>query len=48
MYENGKLRHVKTIPGMGEGESGIKENSGGVYSTMAYSKNFCKCHNAFP
>jgi hypothetical protein len=28
MYENGKMRHVETIPGMrGEGE--IKENAGG-------------------
>jgi hypothetical protein len=27
MYENGKMRHVKTIPGMGGGE--IKQNDGG-------------------
>jgi hypothetical protein len=27
MYENGKMRPVKTIPGMGGG--GIKENDGG-------------------
>jgi hypothetical protein len=26
MYENGKVRHVGTIPGMSEGE--IKENDG--------------------
>jgi hypothetical protein len=26
MYENGKMRPVETIPGMGEG---IKENDGG-------------------
>jgi hypothetical protein len=27
MYENGKMRSVETIPGMGRG--GIKENDGG-------------------
>jgi hypothetical protein len=27
MYENGKMRHVETIPGMGEG--GIKGDDGG-------------------
>jgi hypothetical protein len=27
MYENGKMRHVETIPGVGGGE--IKENDGG-------------------
>jgi hypothetical protein len=32
MYKNGKMRLVETIPGMGEG--GIKENDGGVNSTM--------------
>jgi hypothetical protein len=42
MYENGKMRPVETIPGMGEG---IKENGGGVNSTMIYCENFCKCHN---
>jgi hypothetical protein len=26
MFENGKMRHVETIPGMGE--RGIKENDG--------------------
>jgi hypothetical protein len=40
MYENGKMRSVETIPGMGRG--GIKENDGGVTSTMIYCKNFCK------
>jgi hypothetical protein len=29
MYENGKTRPVKTIPGMGWGEKGIKENNAG-------------------
>jgi hypothetical protein len=38
MYENGKMRPVETIPGIGEGE--VKENDGG-----GYCKNFCKCHN---
>jgi hypothetical protein len=28
MYENGKMRPVETIPGMGEGR-GIKESDGG-------------------
>jgi hypothetical protein len=27
LYENGKVRHVETIPGWGEG--GIKNNDGG-------------------
>jgi hypothetical protein len=46
MYENGKMRPVETIPEMGKG--GIKENDGGVNSTMIYCKNFCKCHNVPP
>jgi hypothetical protein len=43
MYENGKMRPVETIPGMGGRE--LKENDGGVNSTMIYCKNFYKCHN---
>jgi hypothetical protein len=27
MYENGKMRHVETVPGMGEGR--IKDGDGG-------------------
>jgi hypothetical protein len=46
MYENGKLTHVETILGMGEGET--KENMNRVNSTMIYGKNFCKCHNVPP
>jgi hypothetical protein len=42
MYENGKMRPVDTIPGMRGW--GIKENGGGVNSTITYYKNFCKCH----
>jgi hypothetical protein len=35
MYKNGKMRHVETIPGMGEGK--IRENDvGGVNSAMVY------------
>jgi hypothetical protein len=34
------------IPGMGRGR--IKENYGGVNSTMIYYKNFCKCYSAPP
>jgi hypothetical protein len=45
MYENGKMRPVETIPGMG-GE-GLKEN-GGLNSTKIHCKNFCKCHHVFP
>jgi hypothetical protein len=40
------MRLVETVPGMGGGK--IKENGGGVNSTMIfliYCKNFCKCHN---
>jgi hypothetical protein len=33
MYENGKMRPVETIPGMG---GGIRENDGGVNSTMTF------------
>jgi hypothetical protein len=32
MYENGKMRHIESIPGMGV----IKENDGGMNSTMIY------------
>jgi hypothetical protein len=38
-----KVRHVETIPGMGEGE--IKENDGRGELTMIYCKKFCKCHS---
>jgi hypothetical protein len=44
MYENGKMRPVETIPGMGR--EGIKGNDGGVNSIMIYliyCKNFYKC-----
>jgi hypothetical protein len=34
---------METIPGMAEGV--IRENDGGVNSTIIYYKNFCKCHN---
>jgi L-lactate utilization protein LutB len=49
MYVNGKMRPVETIPGIVG--RGIKENDGGVSSTMTYliySKNCCKCHNVPP
>jgi hypothetical protein len=42
MYLNGKMKPFETIPGMGG--KGIKENDGGVYSTMIHCKNFSKCH----
>jgi hypothetical protein len=41
MYENGKMRPVETIPGMGREGRMMK----GVNSTMIYCKKFCKCHN---
>jgi hypothetical protein len=37
------MRIVEIIPEMGEG--GIKENDGGVNSTMIYCKNVGKCRN---
>jgi hypothetical protein len=46
VYENGKMRPVETIPGIGGRR--IKENDGGISSTMVYYKNFCKCHNVPP
>jgi hypothetical protein len=45
-YENGKMKPVETIPRMGVGR--IKENDGGVNSTIIHCKNFCKCHNVPP
>jgi hypothetical protein len=46
MYVNWKMRLVETVPRIGEG--GIKENDGGVNSTMIYCKIFGKCHNVPP
>jgi hypothetical protein len=43
VYENGRMRLVETVTGMEEG--GIKENDGGVTSTMIHYKNCDKCHN---
>jgi hypothetical protein len=37
---------IETISGMGEGR--IKENDGGVNSTMIYYKTFWKSHNVPP
>jgi hypothetical protein len=45
MYENGTMRPVETISRRGRK---IKENDGGVNSTMIYCKNFYKCHNVPP
>jgi hypothetical protein len=47
MYVNGKMTPIETIPGMGRGV--IKENDGGVNSSMIYllyCRNISKCHNA--
>jgi hypothetical protein len=38
MYENGKMRPVETVPGMG----GVKDSDGGVNPTLKYCKNFSK------
>jgi hypothetical protein len=43
MYVNGKLRSVKTSPGMGEG--GQRRMMEVVNSAMKYCKNFYKYHN---
>jgi hypothetical protein len=47
MNENGKMRPVGIIPGLG---GGIKGNDGGANSTMIYCKNFdaYQCHNVPP
>jgi hypothetical protein len=48
MYVNGKMTPVETVPGMGQGAGGVKENGGGGNSSMIYLiyfKNLCKCHN---
>jgi hypothetical protein len=44
MYEYGKMKPVETLQWWGD----IKENDGGVNSTMMCCKNFCKCHNIPP
>jgi hypothetical protein len=38
------MRPVEIVPGMGGG--GIKENDGGVNSTMINCNDFCQCHSA--
>jgi hypothetical protein len=43
MYQNGKMRAVETIPGMGE-----RRMMEGMNSTMIYCKNFGKCHSIPP
>jgi hypothetical protein len=40
MNENGKMRSVESIQGMGEGE--LRRMMEGVNSTMIYCKNFDK------
>jgi hypothetical protein len=42
--ENGNMRPVQTIPGLGNG--GKRRIMEGVNSAMIYCKNFCKCHSA--
>jgi hypothetical protein len=47
MCENGKMRAVETIPGVGVGV--IKENNGGgELNCDTYYKNFGKCYNVLP
>jgi hypothetical protein len=45
MYENGIMRPVETIPGMGGRR--IKENDGGDESKI-YCKHTYKCYNVPP
>jgi hypothetical protein len=47
IYENGKMRPVETIPGVG-GEREIKEKDGEGEFNYDNCKNFCKCHNVPP
>jgi hypothetical protein len=42
MYENGKMRPVQTIPGMGK--RGCRRIMEGVISTIIYCKNFYRSH----
>jgi hypothetical protein len=46
MYENGKLRPVEIIPGMGRREK--KRMMEKMNSTMIHCKNLCNCHNVLP
>jgi hypothetical protein len=46
MYVNGNIRPIETIPGIGI--KAVKENDGGMNSTVMYCRNFCKCHNVPP
>jgi hypothetical protein len=41
--ENGKMRPIETIPGMGR-----RRMMEVVNSTMLYCKNVCKCHSILP
>jgi hypothetical protein len=43
MYVNGKMRPVETVQG---GE--IREDDGGMNSTMICCKSICKCHSVPP
>jgi hypothetical protein len=45
MYENGKMRPVEIVPGMGDGEKRMME---GVNLITIQYKHFCKCYNVFP
>jgi hypothetical protein len=45
VHDNGKMRHVETIPGMG---TGMIKNSMYHEFDMIHCKNFCKCHNVPP
>jgi hypothetical protein len=46
MYENGKMRSVETVSGMGR--EVINRMTEGENSTVIYCKNFYKCHNVPP
>jgi hypothetical protein len=44
MYENGKMRPVELFQEWDVGRK-LRRMMEGVNSTLAYSKDFCKCHN---
>jgi hypothetical protein len=45
-YVSGKMRPIKTIPGMEGG--GQKRMMEGLNSTTIYCKYLCQCHNVPP
>jgi hypothetical protein len=44
IYVNGEIRHIETIPGIGESKIKENDNGGGEFNYDVLKK-FCKCHN---